>query len=201
MTFGEIIKKLRTDKGLTQDELAEKIYVTRTAISKWESGRGFPNIESLKAISKYFSVSLDELLSGEEILAIAENDNKQKERTLRDLIFGLLDCGMALLLFLPFFGQKADGVIRSVLLLALSNIQPYLKTTYIAFVSIMVVLGIMTLALQNCCQRFWTQSKSILSLSLSAVGVCLFIISQQPYAAVFVFAFLIIKALMLIKRQ
>ena len=201
MTFGEIIKKLRTDKGLTQDELAEKIYVTRTAISKWESGRGFPNIESLKAISKYFSVSLDELLSGEEILAIAENDNKQKERTLRDLIFGLLDCGMALFLFLPFFGQKADGVIREVSLLALSEVQPYLKTAYIAFVGIMIVLGVMTLALQNCCQRLWTQSKSVLSLSLSAGGVCLFIISQQPYAAVFVFAFLIIKALMLIKRQ
>ena len=201
MTFGEIIKKLRTDKGLTQDELAEKIYVTRTAISKWESGRGFPNIESLKAISKYFSVSLDELLSGEEILAIAENDNKQKERTLRDLIFGLLDCGMALLLFLPFFGQKADGVIREVSLIALSNIQTYLKTAYIAFVGIMIVLGVMTLALQNCHQRLWTQSKSILSLSLSAGGVCLFIISQQPYAAVFVFAFLIIKTLMLIKWQ
>ena len=201
MTFGKKIKKLRTDKGLTQDELAEKIYVTRTAISKWESGRGFPNIESLKTISKYFSVSLDELLSGEEILAIAENDNKQKERTLRDLIFGLLDCGMALLLFLPFFGQKADGVIREVSLLALYDIQLYLKTVYIAFVCIMIVLGVMTLALQNCCQRFWTQSKSILSLSLSAVGVCLFIISQQPYAAVFVFAFLIIKPLMLIKWQ
>ena len=201
MTFGEIIKKLRTDKGLTQDELAEKIYVTRTAISKWESGRGFPNIESLKAISKYFSVSLDELLSGEEILAIAENDNKQKERTLRDLIFGLLDCGMALFLFLPFFGQKADGVIREVSLLALSDIQPYLKTAYIAFAGIMIVLGIMTLTLQNCRQRLWTQSKSVLSLALSAAGVCLFIISQQPYAAVFVFVFLIIKALMLIKRQ
>ena len=166
MTFGKKIKKLRTDNGLTQDELAEKIYVTRTAISKWESDRGFPNIESLKTISKYFSVSLDELLSGEEILAIAENDNKQKERTLRDLIFGLLDCGMALLLFLPFFGQKADGVIREVSLIALSNIQTYLKTAYIAFVGIMIVLGVMTLALQNCCQRFWTQSKSILSLSL-----------------------------------
>ena len=200
MTFGEIIKKLRTDKGLTQDELAEKIYVTRTAISKWESDRGFPNIESLKAISKYFSVSLDELLSGEEILAIAENDNKQKERTLRDLIFGLLDCGMALFLFLPFFGQKADGVIREVSLLALYDIQTYLKTVYIAFVGIMIVLGIITLALQNCRQRLWTQSKSILSLTLSAVGVCLFIASQQPYAAVFIFAFLIIKALMLIKR-
>ena len=201
MEFNEKLQELRKQKGLTQEELAELLYVSRTAISKWESGRGFPNIESLKAISKFFSVSLDKLLSGEEILAIAENDHKQTERTLRDLIFGLLDCGMALLLFLPFFGQKADGVIREVSLLSLSGVQQYLKAAYIAFVSIMVVLGIMTLALQNCRQRLWTQSKSVLSLALSAVGVCLFIISQQPYAAVFVFVFLIIKALMLIKRQ
>ena len=201
MEFNEKLQELRKRKGLTQEELAEVLYVSRTAISKWESGRGFPNIESLKAISKFFSVSLDELLSSEEILAIAENDHKQKEHTIRDLIFGLLDGGMALLLFLPFFGQKAGGVIRSVSLLTLSDIQPYLKTTYITFVGIMVVLGIMTLTLQNCRQRLWTQSKSVLSLALSAAGVCLFIISQQPYAAIFAFAFLIIKALMLIKRQ
>ena len=201
MEFNERLQELRKQKSLTQEELAEVLYVSRTAISKWESGRGFPNIESLKAISKFFSVSLDELLSGEEILAIAENDHKEKERTIRDLVFGLLDYGMALLLFLPFFGQKADGVIRAVSLLALSDIQPHLKITYIAFVGIMVVLGIMTLALQNCGQRLWTQSKSVLSLALSAVLVCLFIASQQPYAAVFIFAFLIIKALMLIKRQ
>ena len=200
MEFNEKLQELRKQKGLTQEELAELLYVSRTAVSKWESGRGFPNIESLKAISKYFSVSLDELLSGEEILTIAENDHKQKERTLRDLIFGLLDCGMALLLFLPFFGVRVDGVIKEVSLLALRDIQPYMKTVYIAFVSIMIVLGIMTLALQNCHQKLWTQSKSVLSLALSAVGVCLFIVSRQPYAAVFVFAFLMIKALMLIKR-
>ena len=201
MTLGEKLKKLRTDKNLTQEELAEILFVSRTAISKWESGRGFPNIESLKAISKYFSVSLDELLSGEELIVLAEQEQRQKEKHIKDMIFGLLDCGMALLLFLPFFGQKADGFIREVSLLALSNIQTYLKTAYIAFVGIMIVLGVMTLALQNCRQRLWIQSKSVLSLSLSAGGVCLFIISQQPYAAVFVFAFLIIKALMLIKRQ
>ena len=201
MTLGEKLKKLRTDKNLTQEELAEILFVSRTAISKWESGRGFPNIESLKAISKYFSVSLDELLSGEELIVLAEQEQRQKEKHIKDMIFGLLDCGMALLLFLPFFGQKADGFIRSVSLLALSNIQTYLKTAYIAFVGIMIVLGVMTLVLQNCRQRLWIQSKSVLSLSLSAGGVCLFIISQQPYAAVFVFAFLIIKALMLLKRQ
>ena len=201
MTLGEKLKKLRTDKNLTQEELAEILFVSRTAISKWESGRGFPNIESLKAISKYFSVSLDELLSGEELIVLAEQEQRQKEKHIKDMIFGLLDCGMALLFFLPFFGQEADGVIREVSLLALSDIQPYLKAAYIAFAGIMVVLGIMTLALQNCRQRLWTHSKSILSLALSAVGVCLFIISQQPYAAVFVFAFLIIKTLMLIKWQ
>ena len=201
MEFNEKLQELRKQKGLTQEELAELLYVSRAAISKWESGRGFPNIESLKAISKYFSISLDDLLSGEGILAIAENDHKQKERTLRDLIFGLLDCGMVLLLFLPFFGQKEDGFIRSVSLLALSDIQLYLKTAYIAFVSIMVVLGIMNLALQNSRQRLWIQSKSVLSLTLSGVGVCLFIVSQQPYATIFVFVFLIIKALMLIKQQ
>lgn len=201
MEFNEKLQDLRKQKGLTQEELAEYLYVSRTAISKWESGRGFPNIESLKAISKFFSVSLDELLSGEEILAIAEKDHKEKERTIRDLVFGLLDCGMALLLFLPFFGQKADGIIREISLLALSEVQPYLKTAYIAFVGIMIVLGIITLALQNCRQRLWTHSKSVLSMAVSTVGVCLFIISQQPYAAVFVFVFLIIKALMLIKWQ
>ena len=200
MEFNEKLQELRKQKGLTQEELAELLYVSRTAISKWESGRGFPNIESLKAISKFFSVSLDELLSSEEILSIAENEHKQTERSLRDLVFGLLDCSMALVLFLPCFGMRADNMIISVSLLDLNNIQPYLKTAYFVFVDILILFGIMTLALQNCRQRLWTQCKSVLSAALSVIGVCLFIISQQPYVAIFVFAFLIIKALMLIKR-
>ena len=80
MELSEKLQELRKEKGLTQEELAEALFVSRTAISKWESGRGVPNIESLKAISKFFSVSIDELLSGEEILKIADEDNKQKEK-------------------------------------------------------------------------------------------------------------------------
>lgn len=89
MELSEKLQELRKEKGLTQEELAEALFVSRTAISKWESGRGVPNIESLKAISKFFSVSIDELLSGEEILKIADEDNKQKEKHTRDLVFGL----------------------------------------------------------------------------------------------------------------
>lgn len=54
MEFGEKLQELRKSKGLTQEELAEALYVSRTAISKWESSRGYPNIESLKEISSFF---------------------------------------------------------------------------------------------------------------------------------------------------
>jgi transcriptional regulator with XRE-family HTH domain len=201
MEFNEKLQQLRKQKGLTQEELADLLYVSRTAISKWESGRGFPNIESLKAISKYFSLSLDELLSGEELLAIAEQDQKEKEANLQDLVLGLLDCGMALLLFLPFFGQSGDDGIAEVSLLALTSIQPYLKVAYFILVFAMIAFGIVTLTLQNCRHFLWMKNKHILSMALSVVGVCLFIISQQPYAAVFTFVFLMIKAFLLMKRR
>ncbi|MEG2626288.1 MAG: bacitracin resistance transcriptional activator BcrR, partial [Christensenella sp.] len=53
MEFNEKLQELRKNKNLTQEQLAEQLYVSRTAISKWESGRGYPSIDSLKEISKY----------------------------------------------------------------------------------------------------------------------------------------------------
>ena len=50
MEFNEKLQKLRKEQNLTQEELAEKLFVSRTAISKWESGRGYPSIDSLKVI-------------------------------------------------------------------------------------------------------------------------------------------------------
>lgn len=67
MTFGNKLKKLRQDNNLTQDELAEKIYVTRTAISKWETDKGYPSIDSLKQLSDLFQISIDELISDADI--------------------------------------------------------------------------------------------------------------------------------------
>jgi len=64
MEFHEKLQELRKQKGLTQEKLAESLYVSRTAVSKWESGRGYPNIDSLKAIAGFFEITIDELLSG-----------------------------------------------------------------------------------------------------------------------------------------
>jgi len=201
MEFNEKLQELRKRKGHTQEELAEKLYVSRTAISKWESGRGFPNIESLKAISAFFAVSLDELLSGEELLEIAENNIKEKERSYRDLIFGLTDCCMSLLLFLPLFGQKSGDAVHSVSLVAADLIKPYSKVAGIALMIAMAVLGVTTLALQNCDRRMWLKIKTVLSMVLSTVAVGLFIIISQSYAAILAFAFMIVKVFVLIKRQ
>ena len=106
MEFNEKLQELRKQKELTQEELAKTLYVSRTAISKWESGRGYPTIDSLKAIAKLFSVTIDELLSGDELLTIAEQDSKQTEKRFRDLVFGLLDLSITMFLFLPFFAKK-----------------------------------------------------------------------------------------------
>jgi transcriptional regulator with XRE-family HTH domain len=201
MELNEKIQELRKQKGLTQEELAEKLYVSRTAISKWESGRGYPNIESLKAIAKFFSVTVDELLSSGEVLTIAEEDSIRKEKRFRDLIYGLFDLSMAMLLFLPFFAEKADGAIQSVSLITLGGVQPYLKIAYLAALIAMIVMGILTLALQNCQAIAWMKSKTTVSLTLGAILVLIFMISSQPYAAVFAFALLAIKVSMLIKRQ
>ena len=200
MEFHEKLQELRKNRNLTQEELAEALYVSRTAISKWESGRGMPSIESLKQISKFFAVSLDKLLSSEELLVIAEDDQKKKELHFRDTIYGLLDCSMALLFFLPFFGQKIDGAVQGVSLLAMTEIQVYLKVLYFSIVIGMTILGIVTIGLRNYNCVHWVQIKSKLSLFLNTTGVFLFIISQQPYAAVYALVFLMIKAMMLINR-
>lgn len=91
MEFHEKLQELRKSRGLTQEELAEELYVSRTAISKWESGRGYPSIDSLKEISNYFSVTIDELLSTDKLLSIAEKENRANLRGMCDLLFGLSD--------------------------------------------------------------------------------------------------------------
>ena len=201
MEFHVKLQELRKQKGLTQEELAQALYVSRTAISKWESGRGYPNIESLKAIAKFYCVTIDELLSGEEALNLAEETQKQKDAHLRDLVFGLLDFSAVIFLFAPFFGQKVESYVQAVSLFALTRIAPYLKIAYCLVTIGMIFFGVLTLALQNYRGVFWVRKKGILSLMLNTFAVLLFIISSQPYCASLLFIFLTIKVILLIKKQ
>jgi len=84
MLFAEKLKELRKQKGISQEGLAEKLYVSRQAITKWESGNGIPDIENLIAISALFNESLDSLLSEEKSL-ISKNEFLYESRTEYDL--------------------------------------------------------------------------------------------------------------------
>ncbi len=74
---GAVIKKLRENKKMTQENLAEKIFVTSKAVSKWETGKGFPDVGLLESLGKALDVSVIELLSGECIT----NQNKSCKMT------------------------------------------------------------------------------------------------------------------------
>lgn len=68
METREVLFNLRTQKGLSQEELAEKIFVTRQAVSRWENGETVPNIDTLKLLSKFFDVSINTLLGSPQKL-------------------------------------------------------------------------------------------------------------------------------------
>ena len=130
MEFHEKLQELRKSKGLTQEELAESLYVSRTAISKWESGRGYPNIDSLKEISKFFSVSIDDLLSGEKLISIAETENKRNIQSICGFLFGIVDVFSFLLIVLPLYPKTVEGFVYSVNLLAYQETTVLNKTIY-----------------------------------------------------------------------
>lgn len=200
MEFNEKLQSLRKQKGLTQEELAQALYVSRTAISKWESGRGYPSIDSLKVLAAFFGVTIDELLTGKEAINLAEADSKQREQALRRRAFALLDCSAILFLLLPLFNQLQDDGALAVSLLAITGMQPYIKAACLALVALLTLFGIGSLAAKQRCV-FLQQHQERLSLALQGGEVLLFILCQQTYAAAFAFMFLAIKALMLLRQR
>ena len=77
MELNEQIKKYRTEMNLSQEELAEKIYVTRQSVSNWENGKTYPDIHSLLLLSSLFSISLDQLVKGD--IEIMKEEIKKEE--------------------------------------------------------------------------------------------------------------------------
>ena len=199
MEFNEKLQELRKQKGLTQEELAERLYVSRAAVSKWESGRGYPGIDSLKAMAKFFNVTIDELLTGNEALGVAEEEKHKTELQLRDLVFVLLDLSAVLLLFLPMFRQQADGFVQAVSLLKLTGVEMYMRVVYYVLVGLMAAMGIVVLAMRGCRSARWERIRARVSLGINAASVLLLTNGLQPYAATLLFVFLVLKVLMLLK--
>ena len=159
MELNEKLQMLRKKKGLTQQELADRLYVSRTTVSKWESGRGVPGIESLKAISNFFSVSLDELLSTKEMLILADHELTENRYRRKIKTCAFLGIGVVSLLFLPLFGQQGNEQIEAVSLLHLTQEELYIRISYLLLIFLSCISGILLLSVKK---RYPSMGKDLL---------------------------------------
>lgn len=200
MEFNEKLQELRKAKGLTQEELAEKLFVSRTAISKWESGRGYPSIDSLKEISRFFSVTIDKLICPEEILSAAEEEKQAFADRTASLLSNTLDLLSALLLFLPVFGN-GEALPASAGLFRLTGVHPWVKAVFLAVIGLSALNGLCGLILIRFDRPVWNRHRLVTGMALSVLGVAVFIAARQPYAGIFCFALLVIKTIGIMKLR
>lgn len=195
MEFYEKLQELRKKRGLTQEELAEALYVSRTTISKWESGRGYPNIESLKDISKYFSISIDDLLSSEKVLFIAEKENDKNIRAISDFVFGCVDCFALLLIVLPIYPHKVGNHIYSVNLFEYVQIAVLNRYIYWLLFGALVALGTLKVFGVKC--KVFTS----ISLFVHVLAVMLLVLTREAYAGAILFVLFVMKSLLILKTN
>ena len=199
MEFHEKLQELRKSRGLTQEELAEILYVSRTAISKWESARGYPSIDSLKEISKYFSVTIDDLLSGEKLISIAEKENKSNIRNMCELLFGIVDICYFLLIVLPLYPNTINGFVYSV------NLITYKETTvlnlwiYWIMFLILIAAGVLKIIFMQLEVEKWQNLITGFSMGVNILAVLFLALAGEAYVVSMAFLLLVIKGILILK--
>ncbi len=196
MEFNEKLQNLRKNKNLTQEELAEKLFVSRTAVSKWESGRGLPSIDILREIASFFSVSIDDLLSSDKIITLAKLENKQDIKRLCGLFLGVVDIFCFLLIILPLYAKKIDGYVYSVTLFNYIG-KTFILTVYWILFTSQTILGIIKLIFIKLKKEQAQNVITIISFTVNIITILFLAFSREPYAVSLSFLFLIVKTFIL----
>ena len=201
MEFHEKLQALRKSRGMTQEELAAALFVSRTAVSKWESGRGYPSIDSLRMIAGYFSVTVDELLDADTALTLAEQETKAKLQNIRARLFGVLDMTAVLLVLLPLYPKLADGHVYAVNLLGYTGVQPGVRVVCGVVFAAMAVLGVgqwlLVLRKKGKGQKAVTRC----SMALGILAVLLLAATRQTYAVAMAFLLVMGKGILLYRQK
>lgn len=198
MELSEKIQTLRKKRGLTQEQLAEQLFVSRTAVSKWETGRGTPNIESLQMIAKLCGITLDELLQVEDVIDIARNENKEKLRCFAFCVDGICNIAAVVGLLLPLYKTQIDGVFYSV---PLYQFRGWLAVFYWILPIAMAICGVIQIRIHCGEREKFKRNVSIVGTALNICAILLLILNGQPYPAVLFFVLLLIKGTIVLMKQ
>jgi len=198
MELSEKIQKLRKEHNMTQEQFAEKLFVSRTAVSKWETGRGMPSMESLQMIAKLFHITLDDLLSTEEIVVIAESENKENIKRFASYMDGIINLAALLALLLPLYKMEDNGFFYSVPLYQLVGWQGLVF--WIAPI-IMMLCGIVEQLLIGREQEKLIRIISTVGTIAHVSAIMLLIVSGHPYPTVLLFFLFALKVVLLLKKR
>lgn len=201
MELNEKLKELRNNKGLTQEELAAALFVSRTAISKWESGRGYPSIDSLKEISSFFSITLDELVSGEKLLSLAEKENQVHLQNLFDLLIGVIDLCYLMLIVLPLYPKTIGLYIASVNLFNYVETSALNQKLYWALFLLIILNGLTEIILTKLKDRSMYSKIVGINMVWSILSVIFLSLTGETYATALAFLFLALKSVLYIKGR
>ena len=105
--FGEQLRRAREEKGMTQQSLAEQLYVTRQAVSRWECGDRYPDLLTTKKLSQILEMSLDDLLSGKEMEKVVERNPVIEKKSVNNIMIALYA-----FVIISFFITIVDIIIR-----------------------------------------------------------------------------------------
>ena len=192
MEFKDKLLELRKSKGLTQEELAQDLFISRTAISKWESGRGYPSLVSLEELAKYFSVTVDELINTNEIMKVAENEKKSYTSRTFSFVTNVVDLLLIIFLFAPIFRNGNDTPMNAPLF-SITGVDLWIKISFIVVICLSIVNGICGFIISFFDKPTWNKHCFYAGLGLSIIGSVIFIVSKQPYIAIFYLLLLLVK--------
>lgn len=198
MELSEKIQKLRKEQGMTQEQFAEQLFVSRTAVSKWETGRGMPNMESLQMIARVCGVTLDELLRAEEVITIAEQENMENLNRLAGYVDGIVNVLALASVLLPLYKVEKGDVFYAV---PLYQYQGWLAIIYWLFPAAMAICGMVQLLLNPGEREGLKKTVSMAGVILNTSAILLLILSGQPYPAVLCFLLFVIKAWLNLKKK
>lgn len=200
MEFCEKLRELRKIRGLTQEELAEILYVSRTAVSKWESGRGYPSIDSLKEISNYFSVTIDDLLSAEKLISIAEKENQTNIDKICRMLFGFTDLFSVIFIVFPLYPKNIDNYIFSVNLFEYTETSEFNLAVYWIMFILLILTGIFKLLLTHFRIGKLQKSLTACSVIINILAVIILALAGETYPVTVAFLLLLAKGFLFIRQ-
>ena len=124
---GEFLKHLRKGKGLTQEQLAERFYVSSRTVSRWETGSNMPDLEVLIELADFYDVDIREIIDGERKSEIMDNETKdtlkkvaeyaaEEKKKIKNRLINMLGCSVIVVSCCSvLFGKETKGLLNGII--------------------------------------------------------------------------------------